>query len=162
MRADDGFHLFHDVDTVARRRQNRFLRLDKQQQVGHHMFHASAGLAQFYGVPLNRGLIVRVMFQRVRKLLQRLRRLEELLRNVGDEGITDLGETDDFAHVGNLHHHKASLSLPTITFSQFGRDTVVTGLSGDWPINACLATSAWLASLLSEPSSAHATWSWSG
>ena len=27
------------------------------------------------------------------------------------------------------------------TFSQFGRDTVVTGLSGDWPINACLATS---------------------
>ena len=25
-----------------------------------------------YGVPLNRGLIVRVMFQRVRKLLQRL------------------------------------------------------------------------------------------
>ena len=36
---------------------------------------------------------------------------------------------------------KRSLSLPTITFSQFGRDTVVTGLSGDWPINACLATS---------------------
>ena len=107
MRADDGFHLFHDVDTVARRRQNRFLRLDKQQQAGHHMFHASAGLAQFYGVPLNRGLIVRVMFQRVRKLLQRLRRLEELLRNVGDEGITDLGETDGFAHVGNQHHHKA-------------------------------------------------------
>ena len=120
MGLDHGSNLFHYVDAIIRGRQNRLLRLDKQQQVGNHMLKSRAGLTQLHGIAFDILLACSALFHDIGQLFQRLRGFEQLFGHIGDEGVAYLRESHAFADIADQHHHQFVAEFANDDFQPIG------------------------------------------